>query len=134
MLTDSFSCFCTSKEGTYYHQFGKMCRVRFPIFLEVLMLKIRITYSCFIKFLVNIWNHRKKVQDLRCQTLCKNLSDYLINSLKHIISWMHCKRYTILSSRRASLIIPKFDPLYNFYLYGIWCKRLFFEKVVSFSW
>ena len=83
MLTYSFFCYCTSTEGTYNRQFGKCARfsmfrswAKILLFLSNKMFQglifqnIHITKSYIIKFLVNIWNHRKNLQDLSSQNPC----------------------------------------------------------------
>ena len=66
-------------EGTYHRQFGKCAK--FSMFhswakilflsnkmFQVLIFKnIHITKSSIIKFLINIWNHGKNLQDLSGQ-------------------------------------------------------------------
>ena len=83
MLTYSFFCYCTSTEGTYHRQIGKCARfsmfrswAKILLFLsnkmfQVLIFEnIHITKCYIIKFLVNIWNHGKNLQDLSGQNLC----------------------------------------------------------------
>ena len=80
MLTYSFFCYWTSTEGTYHRQFWKCARspmfrswakillfLSNEIFQVLIFENMHITKSYIIKFLVNIWNHGKNLQDLSGQ-------------------------------------------------------------------
>ena len=79
-------CYCTFTEGTYHHQFGKCARflifrLRAKTLSSFQIKRFKSSYlkiytllnSYSFKFLVNILNHRKSIQDLRGQNPCKNV-------------------------------------------------------------
>ena len=83
MLTDSLFCYSTSTEATYHRQFGKCTpdsqsfayrRKYHHLFKQnVVSAHIRKKYTILNLTLVNIWNHKKNLQDLRGQNNCKNV-------------------------------------------------------------
>ena len=114
-----------SKSSAYMRKYHHLTKC----FLKVLIFeKMHITVSYLIKFLVNIWNHRKNLKDFRVQNhskmlhLCKiwpfyhdfhglQLSNLFIIIILKIILWEIRKRTTYFDGLHKLLQFYLINPL-----------------------